>query len=167
MRHALAADADHLAVLRARGDRDPVLGAFAPAASPAARGPLFADSLPRPTAARAGRDVDEAPEDRLLYLPHLATAIAGRARRGRRPRLRTVPVAAFAGLEARHRDDSLAALDGVQQLDLDLHPQIGAPHRAAGLAPAEVPAEKRLEEIADPEVAEPAGRRAEHVVTLP
>src|SRR5207244_7662105 len=31
----------------------------------------------------------------------------------------------------------------------------------------EVPAEERLEQVADPEVAEPAGGRAEHVVALP
>src|SRR4029077_9901978 len=102
----------------------------------------------------------------LLHLTDLAAAIAAGASRRRGARLRAVPVTALAGLEARHRDDAFAALDGVEEVDLDLHPQVGAAHRAAGLATAEVSPEERPEEIADPEVADPAGRRAEHVVAL-
>ena len=76
-------------------------------------------------------------------------------------------MAALARLEARDRDDALAALDGVDEVDLDLHPQVRPAHRTARLAAAKVTAEERLEQIADPEIAEAAGRRAEHVVALP
>ena len=76
----------------------------------------------------------------------------------RGPRLGAVSLAPLTCLEARHRDDALATLDRIEEVDLDLHPQVGAPHRAARLATAEVTAKERLEEIADAEVADPARR---------
>src|SRR5437867_8591506 len=163
---ALTGDAQLLAVVDARGNGQSDLAVLALAAFPAAAGALLVDRLAGPAAAWAGGDVHEAPEHRLLHLAHLAATVAGRARRRRRSRLRTVPVAALARLEPRHRDDSLAALDGVEEVDLDLHPEIGAAHRTAGLAPAEVTAEERLEEVADPELAEAPGPGADHVVAL-
>src|SRR6185369_10662822 len=102
----------------------------------------------------------------ILALATLAAAVAGPARGGGRSRFRAAPLAALAGLETRHGDHALAALDGVEEVDLDLHSQVRAAHRAARLPTAQVPAEERLEEIADPEIADPAGRRAEHVVAL-
>src|SRR5439155_12028023 len=60
-----------------------------------------------------------------------------------------------------------AALDDVEEVNLDLHPQVRPAHRTARLAAAKVTAEEGLEQIADPEIAEAAGGRTEHVVALP
>ena len=165
-RLALARHAELLPVVDARrnGEADLAVLALAPLA--AAMRTLLVDGLAGSAAARAGRDVHEAPEDRLLHLTDLAAAVARGARRGRCPRLGAASVATLAGLEARHGDDAFAALNGIEEVDLDLHTQVGAAHRTAGFATAQVSAEERFEEIADPEVADPAGRRAEHVVAL-
>src|SRR5207244_11032869 len=72
-----------------------------------------------------------------------------------------------AGVGALQREHALAALDGVEEVDLDVHAQVGGAHRTAGLPTAQISAEERLEEIDDPEVAEAPGGRAEHVVALP
>jgi uncharacterized membrane protein len=165
-RLALARDTQLLTVIDARRNGEADLAVLALAALAAAVGALLVDGLSRAAAARAGRDIDEAAEHRLLHLADLAPTVAGRARRGRRSGLRAVPVTALARLESRHGDDALAALDRVEEVDLDLHTQIRASHRPAGFAAAQVSSEERLEQIADPEVADPAGRRAEHVVPL-
>src|SRR5205823_2610298 len=162
VRHALAADADHLAVLRAGRDAHLRLRAL-----DRRHADLVAE---RGLRRRKAREVDEvvtlAAEEGVLLQANehvevagrsaahagLAPAVAGRAGRGRRARLRTVPVAALARLEARDRDDALAALDGVEEVDLDLHPQVRPAHRTARLAAAKVTAEEGLEQIADPEI---------------
>ena len=102
----------------------------------------------------------------MLDLANLPASVAGRAGGDGGARFGARAAAAIAGLQARHGDDALAPLHRVEELDLDLHAQVRPAHRAAWLPPAEVPAEERLEEIADPEVAEAPGRGAEHVVAL-
>jgi len=58
-----------------------------------------------------------------------------RCRRWRsRARLRAAALAAPAGLQARHANRACAALHRVDELDLDLHTQIGAAHRRAARA---------------------------------
>src|SRR5205809_4580812 len=125
-----------------RRDGETDFAVLALAALAAALRALLVHGLAGPAAARAGRYVHESPKHRLLHLSDLAATVAGRAGRGRRAWLGAVPMAALAGLEPRHRDDALAALDGVEQVDLDLHPEVGAAHRAARLAAAQVAAEE-------------------------
>src|SRR5258708_4660514 len=93
-----------------------------------------------------------------------AAALARRAGRDGRPRLRAVTAAALARLEARDLDRALAAADRVDELDLQLHAQVGAAHRAA-LAAAGLASEERVEEVIDAEARSPVGA-AEHVVAL-
>jgi len=154
----LSGDTQLLAVIDPRRYGEADLAVLALAPFTAAVRALFVDGLAGSAATWAGRDVHEAPEHRLLHLTHLAATVAGRAGRGRGPGLGAVSVAPLACLEARHRDDALATLDRIEEVDLDLHPQVGAPHRASRLATAEVTAKERLEEIADAEVADPARR---------
>jgi len=97
-------------------------------------------------------------------LTHLATAAALLARGDRRARLGAVAVAPVARLETRDLDPALAAAHGVDELDLQLHPQVGAAHRAT-LATARLAAEKGVEEIVDPEPDRAVGA-PEHVVAL-
>src|SRR5207249_1054356 len=127
--------------------------ALAPFAA-AARADLV-DSLAGAAAPRTGGDVDKPAEDRLLHLPDLTPAVAGRAGRYRGPRLGARSLAPLAGLEPRHRHHALATLDRIEEIDLDLHAQIGAAHRPARLATAKVAAEECLAEIADVVVAIP------------
>src|SRR6185295_6564101 len=162
---ALAGDAQLLPVVDARGDVERKLVIAALATLAAASRAQRVDGLARAAAARAGRHVHEATEHRLLDLTHLAAPVAGAAGRDLRSWLRPASLAALAGLEPRDADGARTAFHRVDELDLDLHPQVGAAHRAARLAPAELAAEERLEEIADAEVAETLAV-PEHVVAL-
>src|SRR2546428_2866755 len=163
---ALAGDAKLLPVVDAREDRERDLAVLSLAALAAAARADLVDRLSCAAAAWAGRHVDEAAEDRLLDLANLAAPVARAAGRDRRPGLGARPIAAFAGLEARHPDDPLSSFDRVEEVDLDLHTQVRAAHRTARLAAPEVASGKGLEEVADAEVAEAAAGGAEHVVAL-
>src|SRR5438034_11496635 len=163
-RLTLARDAQLLAIVDARRQRELEVLVLALAALAAALRADLVHRLPRPAAARARRDVHEPSEDRLLHLPDLTAAVAGRARGDVRARLRAAALTVRAHLEAGDADLALATADGVDELDLDLHPQVRPAHGTARLAAAELAAEERLEQVADAEVAEPALRRAEHVV---
>jgi len=161
---ALARDAQLLAIVDSRrdGERDvPVLALAALAATPRA---YLVDGLAGAAAARAGRHVHEATEHRLLDLAHLATPVALLARGDGRARLRAVAAAALARLEARDLDPAIAPAHGVDELDLELHPKIGATHRPA-LAAARLAAEERVEQVVDAE-ADGAIGAPEHVVPL-
>src|SRR3989454_4189273 len=166
-RLALTRDAQLLPIVDAGRERQRDLAVPPlPTLAAAARAELV-DGLAGAATARAGRDVHEPAEHRLLDLAHLATTAAGAARRDRRARLGAAAPAPLAGLQPRHGDDTLAALHRVEEVDLDLQTQVGAAHRAARLAAAQIAAEEGLEGVTDAEVGEPAGRRAEHVVALP
>jgi len=162
---ALPGDAELLAVIDARWDREGDVALLALAALAAAARAHLVDGLPRPAAARAGRDVDEPAEHRLLDLTHLAPATALLAGRDGRARLGAVAAAPLALLEPRDLDAAIAAADRVDELDLELHAKVGAAHRTA-LAPTHLAAEERVEEVVDAE-ADGAISAAEHVVALP
>src|SRR6266850_3592760 len=166
-RLTLTRDAQLLAVVDARRERELELFVAALAALAAALGADLVDRLARAAAARAGRDVHEAAEDRLLHLPDLAAAVAGAAGGDLRAGLGAAALAVGARLETRDTDGALAALHRVDELDLDLHPEVRAAHRAARLAAPELGAEERLEQVADAEVAQAALGVPEHVVALP
>src|SRR6185503_20022170 len=123
------------------------------------------DCLARAATPWARRHVHKASEHRLLDLTHLAAPIAGAAGRDLGAGLRAAALAALARLEPRDADRARAALHRVDELDLDLHAQVGAAHRSPRLAPAELATKERLEEIADAEVSETL-TVAEHVVAL-
>src|SRR5260221_6040019 len=161
---ALARDAKLLAVVDASGDRERDVALLALAALAAAADADLVDGLAGAAAARAGRHVHEAAEHRLLDLTDLALAAAGRAGRHLRAPLGTVAAARLAGLEARDLDDPLATADRVDELELDLHAQVGAAHRAA-LTAAHLAAEERVEQVVDPEADRSVGA-PEHVVAL-
>src|SRR5438128_143848 len=150
-RLALTRDPQLLPVVDAGRERQRDLAVPAlPTLAAAARAELV-DCLAGAAAARAGRDVHEPAEHRLLDLAYLAAPAAGAAGRDRGARLRAGAPATLAGLESRHGDDALAPLHRVEEIDLDLHAQVGAAHRATRFAAAQIAAEEGLKEITDAE----------------
>src|SRR5205814_288624 len=129
-RLALARDAELLAVVDACGDRQRDVALLAFAALTSAPGAQLVHGLPGAAAPRTGGDVHEPAEHRLLDLAHLAPPLALLARGHRRAWLGAVAAAALAGLEPRHLDPPLAAAHRVDELDLELHAQVRAAHRA-------------------------------------
>src|SRR6185503_725211 len=162
---ALAGDPELLPVVDPRGDVERKLVVTALATLAAASRAQRIDCLARAATPWARRHVHKASEHRLLDLTHLAAPIAGAAGRDLRAGLRAAALAALARLEPRDADRARAALHRVDELDLDLHAQVGAAHRSPRLASAELATKERLEEIADAEVSETL-TVAEHVVAL-
>src|SRR5260221_10597083 len=162
---ALARDAELLAVVDAGRDVQGEVRLLALAALAAAARAHLVDRLARAAAARARRHVHEPAEHRLLDLTDLAAPVALRARRDRGARLRAIAAAAFALLEPRDLDRAIAAPHRVDELDLELHPQVRAAHRPT-LAAAGLAAEEGVEQVVDAESGRAVGV-PEHVVALP
>jgi len=122
--------------------------------------------LPPPAAGGAGAHPDEAPEDRLAHLPHLAAAAAGRAG-SKLLRLAPRTVAGGAGLDMVEADLLLGPERRLLERYAHLHEEV-SPGTRTGALPAPA-AEEGVEDIPEPgEIrAEPAGEPSTAGVRAP